>query len=222
MQDIAEILKHLLSQPLPGEEAHKMMSSSKRFTGDIMPDPAKAKKSSVFILLFKENGHWFIPLIKRPEYKGIHGGQICLPGGKFDDTDKDLLSTAYRETYEEVGVGKENIIFAGTLSTLFIPNSNFNVTPQVGVLKTIPEFRPDKREVEKIIKFPVSILFDRSKIKTFTKTVRGTTVTAPYYDFEGNQIWGATAMILNEFAEVVKDTVLNEAENDLHLTRDKI
>ncbi|NPA35272.1 MAG: CoA pyrophosphatase [Chlorobi bacterium] len=222
MQKTVEILKHLLSLPLPGEKAHKVMSSSKRYTGKGTPDPEKAKKSSVFILLYKENGKWIIPMIKRPEYKGIHGGQISLPGGKFDESDTDLLQTAYRETYEEIGIEKDNIIFAGTLSALFIPNSNFIVIPQVGVLNKYPQFRPDEREVEKIVKFPLNILFDKSRVKTFTKVVRGTSVIAPYYDFNGNQIWGATAMILNEFAEIIRNSELNETKSGISITNNTL
>ncbi len=204
----AEILKDIFTRPLPGVEAQKLMSPSSRFTGSVQPDPNLAKESSVFILLFQENGEWYIPLIKRTEYNGAHSGQISLPGGKREQQDKDILQTAYRETEEEIGISSDMITYIGTLTTLFIPNSNFNVIPHVGILKSTPTFQREPEEVEEIIKLPFLSLFNKAMIKSFERKINNHTINAPYYCCNEHIVWGATAMILSEFAEVIKESTL--------------
>ena len=208
MNETIEILRKLFRSPLPGKESQMLMSPSRIFTGDKYPDPSQARDSSVFILLFQENDQFFIPLIKRAEYDGAHSGQISLPGRKYEPGDNDILETAYRETYEEVGIVREDIVYAGTLTTLFIPNSNFNVVPHVGFITGSPEFHTSKREVDRLITLPINVLTDRSYVKQFERTVNGITIFAPYYSYREDKIWGATAMILSEFGEMIKHTTL--------------
>ena len=208
MPATVEILNNLFSKPLPGVKAQELMSASKRFTGVKKPDPEKARDSSVFILLFRNNKKWYFPLIKRTEYNGAHSGQISLPGGKYEPTDGDLIHTAYRETFEEIGIQPHVITYIGTLTPLYIPNSNFNVTPHVGLISSTPQFRRNKREVDEIITLPVNVLLDKSGIKHFTREINNTVITAPYYPFRNHKIWGATAMILSEFAEIIRNSPL--------------
>ena len=208
MPATVEILKNLFSKPLPGVKAQELMSASRRFTGVKKPDPETARDSSVFILLFQKNKKWNFPLIKRSEYNGVHSGQISLPGGKYEPADRDLIQTAYRETKEEIGIPPDKIIYIGTLTTLYIPNSNFNVTPHVGLITSPPRFLRNEREVEEIITVPVNVLLDTSGIRYFTREINNTVITAPYYPYQNHKIWGATAMILSEFAEVIRNSPL--------------
>jgi len=208
MQETHEILKRLFQGPLPGKESQLLMSPSRIFTGDKYPDPGTARDSSVFILLFQSDDRLFIPLIKRTEYNGAHSGQVSLPGGKFEPEDGSLLETAFRETEEEIGIARDKIIYVGTLTTLFIPNSNFNVVPHVGVLSEVPVFDINKREVERMITLPLDVLTDSSCVKNFERVVNGKTILAPYYSYNGDRIWGATAMILSEFGELIKRSPL--------------
>lgn len=208
MKETIDILRELFRKPLPGKESQRLMSPSRMFTGDKYPDPSKAINSSVFILLFQKDGELYIPLIKRTEYDGAHSGQISLPGGKYEKSDRDLLDTAYRETAEEIGIPREKILFAGTLTKLYTPNINFNVIPQVGYITGVPEFHIDKREVDRIITLPIDVLVDKSYVKHFEKTVKGKKIFAPYYSYKGDRIWGVTAMILSEFGEMIRNTSL--------------
>ncbi|TAJ06670.1 CoA pyrophosphatase [Marinilabiliaceae bacterium JC017] len=200
------LLKKAFNKKLPGPYAQNKMAPSLRFTGNELPDPSIARESSVFVLIYYRNNSYFIPLIKRQKYKGAHSGQISLPGGKQEPIDKTLLHTAYRETYEEIGIEEKHIRYVGSLSPLFIPNSNFNVTPHVGYINTFPKFIKDHREVEEIIEMPIKTIFNSSAIKKFSRFINGKIVQAPYYLSGHHQIWGATAMILSEFAEVIKST----------------
>ncbi len=203
-----ERLRKLFTKPLPGIKAQQLMSPSNRYTVNNSLVPGEARESSVFILLFQDEGEWHIPLIKRPVYNGAHSGQVSLPGGKKESNDKNLLQTAYRETEEEIGIAPDLIDYAGTLTTLYIPNSNFNVTPQVGLISSNPVFKKDPQEVEEIIKLPFSALFDRSAVRYFERNVNSHTISAPYYCCDEHIIWGATAMMLSEFAEVIRESSL--------------
>lgn len=205
MDDIVNALKVALNKPLPGEKAQNIMSPTVRFTGQIPHNKDEARKSSVFLILFQNsNGEWVIPFIKRPVYNGVHSGQVSLPGGKCEEIDSSFLETAFRETEEEIGVYRNELEFVGALSSIYIPNSNFIVYPQVGVLQEIPMFMPDKREVEAILEVRLVDLLSTKKHEVFVRTVNGIEVHAPFFDASGQRIWGATAMMLSEFVEIIR------------------
>ncbi|WP_010664214.1 NUDIX hydrolase [Marinilabilia salmonicolor] len=199
-----EKLKQLLKGPLPGETAHELMAPSVRFTGSRMPDPALARPSSVLILFYPRNGRWHLPFIQRPVYDGVHSGQISFPGGKCEEEDSDFCSTALRESHEEIGVDPGDVQILGALTPLYIPNSNFQVYPQVGWMDYEPDFAPDPTEVDEIIEVPLELLLKRENVKQLNRNINGTTLTAPYFEAGNRAIWGATAMILSEMLEVLR------------------
>lgn len=169
---------------------------------------AGAREGAVLILLFPaENGEWFFPLIQRHDYGGTHSGQISLPGGKRDPGDDTLLATALRETSEEIGVrvGRSSVI--GRLSSIFIPPSNFLVEPWLAWLPHRPGgMKPEPREVEKIYELPVDIILEEAH-RDHGPIGRGMPRAGrdwevPHFQWQGRQIWGATAMILSELADI--------------------
>ncbi len=110
-----------------------------------------------------------------------------------------------RETWEEVGVPDYDIEVVGGLTELYIPASNFIVTPYVGIVQERPEFQPNHREVEKIIEADLHILLDDTLRKqTQVKIADNLTIDAPYFDIDGQVVWGATAMMLSELAEIIR------------------
>lgn len=201
---LIDYIRKALEGPLPGSEAQMQMAPSSRVTGMGLPHKAGARESSVMILLFPVNNTWYIPLIQRPVYNGVHSGQISLPGGKCEQEDKSYWHTALRETYEEIGVDTESIRPLGTLSPLYIPNSNFYVFPQVGWLPVQPQLKAEPAEVEEIIQMPVGSLTEPRFRKEFSRTINGTTLIAPYFECGKHKVWGATAMILNELADLLE------------------
>ena len=78
-----------------------------------------------------------MPLILRNEYDGVHSNQISFPGGKKENNDADLIETAVRETNEEIGIKKDNMIFQLKLTDIYIPPSNFLVRPYIFTLKSL-------------------------------------------------------------------------------------
>jgi 8-oxo-dGTP pyrophosphatase MutT (NUDIX family) len=210
LNTLVEILKIRLTQPLPGRAAQLALISpqalleyEKRFEQETAIK--NARQSSVLILLYEKNGQLFIPLIKRPEYEGVHSGQIALPGGKVEPDDKDLQATALRETYEEIGIPSEKIQVLGMLTPVFIPPSRFWVNVVVGYCNESPAFIPDAREVETILELPIKHLQDANHIEERSvMTSNDWKMKATGYVFQNHFIWGATSMILTELRALLK------------------
>lgn len=205
--DFIAAVSDALSRPLPGIRAQLLMSSMKRvheLMGIVSTD--KAKPSSVLLLLYPVGEEVYIVFIQRPDYGGVHSGQISLPGGKREPGDEDLASTALRESEEEVGIIRERVRILGQLSDLYIPPSRYLVSPFVGYCTAKPDFEKDPQEVEEIIEVKIRDLFSESAYQvTRHKVGLGIRVKAPAFVVDGNVIWGATAMILSEFKEMIKE-----------------
>jgi len=201
-------LKERLRRPLPGEEKQFLMApSARQKIKDIPANAFNPKKSAVLILLFPVNNMLKTVLIQRPEYEGVHSGQVAFPGGKFEENDKDLEITALRETSEEIGIQQDEVTILGKLTDLYINPSNFLVTPFIGFMNKLPALKPNDFEVKKIIVIDIDLLSDMSiqGVKTIVPS-SGAKIKTPYYEVEGLTVWGATAMIISEFNAVVADT----------------
>ena len=195
-------LKQRLTEPLPGKKAQLKMAPSFR------PDINKTEnttKAGVLLLLFPNPVELHLVLMKRPTYAGVHSDQISFPGGKFEPVDHTLIDSAIREAQEEVGVPSDSIQVLGVLTELYIPVSEIEVLPVIGFCRQKPIFRIDPKEVSYLIEEKVSLLFNPmiKGIKPFSNEKYAGDI--PYYDIQGNHVWGATAMILNEFLEVLND-----------------
>lgn len=206
-RDFITELTDKLQQPLPGQEAqYKMAHLARR---NAVPPPPNARQAAVLALFFPKNTDWHIVFIERDNSNpnDRHGGQISFPGGKYEEGDESLQYTAIREAHEEVGVHPEKVEIIGELTDLYIPVSNFKVNPFVGFVDYTPAFRPQVEEVSDVLEVPFKLLRDYSIQKTTDLrianniTLRG----VPYFDLFGKVLWGATAMMLSELLEVIRD-----------------
>lgn len=202
-------LKERLLEPLPGIEAQlKMMNTGLRKNDPEMYRKAAkdAKKACVLLLLFQKEGAWHTVLMERPETPYAHSKQISFPGGGLEDSDADLAAGALRETEEEFGIPREDIALVGRLSELYIPVSGYLVHPFVGYLAEAPTYTPDPKEVAEVIEVKVENLIDPNLRKlTSIQTSSGLKLkNVPYFDLKEKIVWGATAMMLNEFSEILE------------------
>ena len=146
-------------------------------------------------------------LIQRPLYDGVHSGQVAFPGGRFEESDINLKTTALREAYEEVGIPIKEVEIIGQLTDLYIPPSNFLVTPFIGYVNLQPDFILEKKEVEKIIPVDLFSLNDIGiKFEKIITHSSGNNIKTPFYDIDGLTVWGATAMIISELNVIVKES----------------
>jgi 8-oxo-dGTP pyrophosphatase MutT (NUDIX family) len=205
MKEFIAHLKTKLDESGPGHDAHRLMmpreSSNERFDERKMKN---ARLSSVLILFYEKEGELYLPLTQRQEYDGIHSGQVSFPGGKWEPGDKNLIETAKRETFEEIGIKSTDVKTIGQLTDLFISPSNTKVTPIVGYTMKPPVFVIDTYEVKELMEVPLSHLLNGNNIKRKDISVRGNfKLNAPYYDVEGKVVWGATAMMLSELVSII-------------------
>lgn len=209
-ESFIELLRKRLKEPLPGKEAQVKMApkpiDERRFKENSIRPP---RLGGVMVLLYPDQHGIHIPLMKRPEYDGAHSGQVSFPGGKLENVDTDLIDTALRETHEEIGVPREQIEVLGNLSELFIIASNFKVLPTVGVVREKPKFIPDPIEVEDVLPMAINALNDYSIRKVKEMRFPPYTIFSPYFDVRGEVVWGATAMMLSELAELVRELELS-------------
>ena len=205
LQKIVEQLSVQLQRPLPGSSAHEPLRATP--IGQFFPrfeHQVPAKPGSVLILLYEEDGVIKFPLIKRPEYSGAHSGQISFPGGKAE-IGEDAIQAAVREGEEEVGVKAHEVRIVGKLSEFFVIPSNFMVTPVVAFIEYPPVFIPDPKEVARILVGDIKDLMRTDAIKEKEILAAGKfRMRAPHFEFENEIVWGATAMMLNEFRMVLK------------------
>ena len=171
--------------------------------------PDNARIGAVMILLHENQKEWHTILIRRTEDGNTHSGQISFPGGKKDDSDESIEYTAIRECEEEIGILQKDIEVIGCLTPLYIPPSNFLVTPTIGILHHLQQFKLSEREVKEVIKVPLSVLFQEG-IKVTHRVQRSDykhlDVETPVYKLsEDIIIWGATAMMIAELEYICKE-----------------
>jgi 8-oxo-dGTP pyrophosphatase MutT (NUDIX family) len=202
LKDLETFLRERLAAPLPGPEAQRRFAPKPPRKGWVPDDqPPGAREAAALILLYPgENGASF-PLTVRRHDLPLHPGQISLPGGALDPGE-DPAEAALRETYEEIGIDPGDIRLIGPLSPLWIV-SNFVMRPFVGIADRRLTFRPEPREVEALIETPVEWLRDPSRVAKGDRVRDNVRVEFPYFDFAGHRVWGATAMVLSEFAALL-------------------
>jgi 8-oxo-dGTP pyrophosphatase MutT (NUDIX family) len=202
----AENIKKALSQTLPGSTSQRKLLPFDRELLANSEEKTYLKHSSVLLLLYPENNELNVCLIKRPAHMKHHAGQIAFPGGRIEKGET-ALETALRETWEEIGVLPGQIEILGTLSELYVQVSRFQIHPFVGWLNKKPEFIICTDEVEKTISFPLKNMQNAVE-KVELKTNLGT-LNVPCFQYEGEIIWGATAMILSEFYDLLDQFPVN-------------
>ena len=202
---LKDTIRKEIEKGLPGTEVQWTMASSDRLIKDFPRVPRNdSAEAGVLILLYPCEEKVSTIFIQRPDYDGVHGGQISFPGGKREKADIDLTCTAMREAAEETGINTEEVEIIGLMTPLFIPVSNIVVTPVVGWSESRPVFKPDPEEVQFIIEAELMSFLDYSIIKTRPWKVRGEEINIRYFDYHGHVIWGATAMILHELLTMIR------------------
>ncbi len=204
-------INRIKDSKLPGEKAHQKMMDLK-IRNQIFKDvnhKNPPKESAVLCLIYPdEKGHSKMVFILRKKNNGNHSGQISFPGGKKEKQDRDGYDTALREAKEEIGIDPRKVELIKKLSRIFIPISNYKVNAYLAISKEKPAFIKQEEEVEKILELDLEdfIKLPRIEIKKkyFGKEY-------PLYAFQSGKwiIWGATAMILSEIVEILKEIEKN-------------
>ena len=169
-------------------------------------NPRKAGVMALFYPNDQQRTH--LLLILRKTYKGVHSNQIAFPGGKVEEEDPDLVATALRETYEEVGVPPEKVEVIKSLTQVYIPPSNFEVQPFIGLYRKSNPFILQESEVEALVEVPLTDFMDDSKIFVQKlNTSYAENIEVPAFKLNGYTVWGATAMMLSEIKALLRQVL---------------
>jgi len=204
-------LKKLENLPLPGQISQLKMSPPYREKlMALQKDKIKdAKKAAVMALFYPNTANEAsIILILRKTYKGVHSAQVGFPGGKAEQNDDSLKETALRETEEEIGVPISSIKVLKALTQVYIPPSNFYVHPFIGFCDKTPEFVKQDSEVESLLEIAVHDLLSETNVTSKkVSTKYDLEVNVPAYHLIGHLVWGATAMMLSEVKDLLKEVL---------------
>jgi 8-oxo-dGTP pyrophosphatase MutT (NUDIX family) len=199
-------VQELKKSKLGGLEAQFRLAPKMRLNYNAEKIAASNPKKAAVLALFypnKFNETCFL-LTQRASYKGTHSAQISFPGGKIEEIDIDLESTAIRETFEEVGVKKSEIEVIREITDVYIPPSNFLATPFLAFSNAKPAFKIN-HEVDHIIEVTIADLLNDNNISSINiSTSYAKNIDVPCFKLNDYIVWGATAMMLNEIKELLK------------------
>ncbi len=212
-QDFIKYVPKIEKEKLLAADAHAKMAPLERisFLKEMNYENRNPREAAVLMLFYPKNGVTHLALIVRNTYPGVHSSQIGFPGGKVEIEDKDLEETALRETHEEVGIPSHKIQIVKPFSKVYIPPSNFLVSPFMGISHEELSFIPDFDEVKSVLELPLfSFLDDNSITNVKMTTSYATDIEVPAFMVEKYIVWGATAMMMSELKEAVKNAMSNE------------
>ena len=200
-------LEHRLRRPLPGHEAHAEMAPfpARATVATLSTELNEGRPAATLVLLYPdEHGRAHLVLTVRTDVLRAHAGQVSLPGGSLEDgeTPEDA---ARREAFEEVGVPADAVRVLGRLTPIYIPPSRFSVWPVVAVTPSRPPFVAQESEVAAVLEVAVDDVLDPARRRSSMRAAPLGDFDVPFFDLAGLEVWGATAMMLAEFAAVARE-----------------
>jgi len=175
----------------------KLKKRAKRFIS--FPD---YKRAAVMMLFFEKNASPHVLLQLRTNRVSTHKGQVSMPGGGFENTDRDMLHTALRETHEETGIEPSQIEVIGEFDE-YISILGFQVNVFVGALNSKVDYSAFDDETEQILEVPFELFYRENFYKREKLNHEGREYDVYFYDFNGITVWGMTARILTDFSRKI-------------------
>jgi 8-oxo-dGTP pyrophosphatase MutT (NUDIX family) len=180
------------------DQIEKMLSSRKRRVIEHPP----FSHAAVLVPLFQKDKDCHLLFTKRSEEVKYHKGEISFPGGVVDEEDLELINTALREAYEEIGLKERDVQIIGVLDDI-VTITEFIVTPIVGLFPYPYPFKVSEVEIAELIEVPLASLLEEDCFSE-REIFRGGQKEVVYaYQYGKHIIWGATARILNQFLDLI-------------------
>ena len=157
------------------------------------PLPENKKSSAVLVVLYTRHRQPHVLLIQRSEQLRLHAGQISFPGGTFEKQDGTLLTTALRETREELDLDIPASQVLGLLPPVRTL-TGFDIAPFITILDKLPQYRKNPGEVQKVLEIPLIPLLSTHHREMGYPPQKQMVA----YWFLEHRVWGATAKILHQ------------------------
>jgi 8-oxo-dGTP pyrophosphatase MutT (NUDIX family) len=184
-----------------------MLSHLRRTLSSYKPsalNPDRNICASVLIPIFENTGGPSILLTKRTFTVKYHKGEVSFPGGMYESEDGDTLTTAIRESGEEIGLKGSDIEIMGRLDDMST-FTGFVITPYVGLIPFPYDFKLNPDEVAYLIYLPLAYLLQTEpQIETVESPLSGPKESPAIY-YEGERIWGATCRLLLKLRKIIED-----------------
>jgi 8-oxo-dGTP pyrophosphatase MutT (NUDIX family) len=162
------------------------------------------RPAAVLVPLVDHADNMTVLLTQRTAHLTAHAGQISFPGGRIEEDDADPTAAALRETEEEIGLSRAHVSIIGQLDT-YVTGTGFEITPIVGIVAPPFELSIDPFEVAEAFEVPLSYILDRRNHQRVEREVSGRSRSFFVLPYEGRNLWGATAGIMVNLAEVLTD-----------------
>lgn len=196
----------LSSGPWPEPPAELMPAfTDGRLRPRLDPSPT-ARPAAVLVLVYPdEAGEARLVLTERLTYDGHHSGEVSFPGGKAEPGDADAAATALREAREEIDLDPAVVdhVGIGFLDKVFIPVSDFRITPVISAAERAPILAPNPAEVARILTPPVEAFLPGASVEIVERTIRDWPLRYGGYRIDGLHVWGATARILGQLGAIL-------------------
>ena len=205
-----ESIPKIVQEKLLGELSHLKMCPPERedLMKNIKLESIKPREAAIMMLFYPKNNKTHLALILRTSYNGVHSSQIAFPGGKVEKFDLNFQETALRETHEEIGISPNIINVIRDFTPIYIPPSNFMVYPFLGFSNSELIFDIDPNEVAGIIELPMTEFLDENiVISKRMSTAYNLEIDVPAFKIQEHIVWGATAMMLSELKDVIKNVL---------------
>jgi 8-oxo-dGTP pyrophosphatase MutT (NUDIX family) len=192
------------SDPIEAAEFRQVLRGDHDLNPGMSTPSTALRPAAVLVPLIDHDHGMSVLLTQRTAHLTAHAGQISFPGGRIEEHDPDPIAAALRETEEEVGVPRERVGVIGRLDT-YITGTGFEITPIVGMIEPPFPLAIDPFEVAEAFEVPLSYILDRRNHQRVERNSAGRTRSFFILPYQGRNIWGATAGILVNLAEVLAD-----------------
>ena len=190
------------SDPLEAAEVRAATRGDHDLNPGETPPSAALRPAAVLVPLIARGDGMTVLLTQRTPHLSAHAGQVSFPGGRVEEHDVDAIATALRETEEEVGLSRELVEVTGRLDT-YVTGTGFEITPIVGIVAPSHALTIDPFEVAEAFEVPLSYVLDARNHNRTERESAGRTRVFFVLPYEGRNIWGATAGMLVNLAEVL-------------------
>jgi 8-oxo-dGTP pyrophosphatase MutT (NUDIX family) len=166
------------------------------------------RAAAVLVLIHADDqGEARVVLTERATRDGHHSGEVSFPGGRAEDSDRGPAETALREAEEEVALdaAASGVRVLGQLDRVWIPVSNFDITPIVAVADRMPALRPSEAEVARIVHAPLDAFVPGAAVEVIERQIGDWPIRFGAYPIDGLSVWGATARILSQLGALVAE-----------------
>lgn len=192
---------------LPADISERLARQEKQGSSwdvlDMHPGEKKLTPAAVLVPLIRLGDQWHLVYTLRSSQLHDHSGQVSFPGGSRENRDKDLIETALRESWEEIGLDPNEVRVLGCMAQMNTV-TDFRVTPVVGIVNWPTALTVNPDEVARVFSIPLDWLAMRENQVFQVHTHRGKDFNVPYFKpYDGETVWGATGMMTIDFLKVL-------------------